>query len=183
MGEGATQKEKTLRAFGAYLDLLDTAEWMRSYMRGQLESFDLTMGGFRLLEMLYREGPMSVPAAAEKRGCKRQNMDVIVGRLEERGWVRREVSRLPPSEIKESRLPKAQRGQKREGRRVGIVGLTPLGRKFIGIVFPKHAKVVKALMRVLDAREQESLSRVCRKLREGDVLKFASEMMHEDVEE
>jgi MarR family 2-MHQ and catechol resistance regulon transcriptional repressor len=183
MGERPTQREKTQRAFRAYVDLLDTAEWMRSYMRGPLESFDLTMGGFRLLEMLYREGPTSVVAAAEKRGCQRQNLDVIITRLEERGWVRRTVTTRPPVEIKKSHLPRAKRGRKREGRRVGIVSLTPRGEKFVGQVFPKHAKVVKALMRVLDGREQESLSRLCRKLREGDVLKFASEMMHVDVEE
>jgi len=42
---------------------------------------------------------------------------------------------------------------------------------------------VKALTRVLDAREQESLSRLCRKLREGDVLKFVAEITHEDGED
>ena len=183
MGKRPTQKEKTQRAFRAYLDLLDTAEWMRSYMRGPLESFDLTMGGFRLLEMLYRDGPVSVPVAAERRGCKRQNMDVIVTRLEERGWVRRTVVTHSPAEIKESHLPKVKRGKPREGRRVGMVSLTPLGKKFIGNVLPNHAKVIKALMRALDGREQESLSRLCAKLREGDILKFASEMTHEDAEE
>jgi hypothetical protein len=54
MSNQRTQKEKTLLAFRAYLDLLDTAEWLRGYMRAPLESFDLTMGGFRLLELLYR---------------------------------------------------------------------------------------------------------------------------------
>ena len=38
-------------------------------------------------------------------------------------------------------------------------------------------------MRVFDGREQESMSRVCRKLREGDVVKFVSELTHEDVED
>ena len=57
------------------------------------------------------------------------------------------------------------------------------GEKFIGNVLPKHSKLVKALMRVLDAREKQSLSRICRKLREGDVLKFVSEITHEDVED
>ena len=152
MGKRPTQKEKTQRAFRAYLDLLDTAEWMRSYMRGPLESFDLTMGGFRLLEMLYRDGPVSVPVAAERRGCKRQNMDVIVTRLEERGWVRRTVVTHSPAEIKESHLPKVKRGKPREGRRVGMVSLTPLGKKFIGNVLTKHAKVIKALMRALGRR-------------------------------
>ncbi len=61
MSNQRTQKEKTLLAFRAYLDLLDTAEWLRGYMRAPLESFDLTMGGFRLLELLYREGALTIP--------------------------------------------------------------------------------------------------------------------------
>jgi len=61
--------------------------------------------------------------------------------------------------------------------------LTPQGKKFIAIVFPSHAKVAKALMRAIDSRERDSLSRICRKLREGDALRFRPEMIHEDVEE
>jgi DNA-binding MarR family transcriptional regulator len=178
-----TQKEKTQRAFRVYLDLLDTAEWLRGYMRGPLESFDLTMGGFRLLELLYREGALTVTMAAEKRGCRRQNIDVLVAQLEERGWVRRMIVTLPPVEFEESHLPKAERGKRREGRRVAVLGLSRLGKKFIGNLLPKHGKLVKALTRVLDGREQESLSRLCRKLREGDVVKFYSEITHEDQEE
>jgi|ERR1039458_4538835 hypothetical protein len=68
MSHRPTQKEKTQRAFRGYLDLIDTAEWMLGRMRGQLESFDLTMG-FRLLEMLYREG-------AGKRSCRRREARV-----------------------------------------------------------------------------------------------------------
>jgi DNA-binding MarR family transcriptional regulator len=178
-----TQKEKTQRAFRTYLDLLDTAEWLRRYMRGPLESFVLTMGGVRLLELLYRKESLSVPEAAYMRGCQRQNMDAIVARLEERGWVSRTVEEYEPAEIEESRLPKAMRGRPREGRRIGVVRLTRLRRKFIGDVFPRHAKVVKALMRVLDAREKDFLSRICRKLRAGDGLKFYSEMTHQDEDE
>ena len=36
--------------------------------------------------------------------------------------------------------------------------LTPLGKEFIGNVLPNHSKLVKALMRVLDTREKQSLS-------------------------
>jgi DNA-binding MarR family transcriptional regulator len=183
MSSQPTQKEKTLLAFRAYLDLLDTAEWLRGYMRAPLESFDLTMGGFRLLELLYREGPLTMPMIAERRGCRRQSLDAIIAQLEERGWVRRTMVTYPPAEIEKSRLPKSRRRKRREGRRVGVVGLTRLGKKFIGNVLPRHSKLVKSLLRVLDAREKQSLSRICRKLREGDVLKFVSEITHEDVEE
>ncbi|MGA8366768.1 MAG: MarR family winged helix-turn-helix transcriptional regulator [Candidatus Acidiferrales bacterium] len=174
------EKKKTVRAFRAYLDLLDTAEWMEGEMRGQLDTFDLTMGGFRVLEMLDREGPMLLLDAAKKCQCTRQNMAVIVERLEGLGWLRHEVAPLPAAEIKASRMPKAKRDEPRTGRSVSMLRLTAEGERHIRDVLPRHAKVVKALMRALNVREQEMLSRLLRKLREGDVLKFYSEMTHED---
>ena len=143
----------------------------------------MTYSGLRVLEMLYREGRMAMGDVARARQCNRQNLDVIVARLEERGWVRRTLYRLPPVEIKESLIPRARRGVPRLGRRIAVVSLTPAGEKFVGNILPRHAKVVKAFMRALMGREQKSLSRLCRKLRERDVLKFVSEMTHEDVEE
>ena len=179
MGRRPTQKERRDRAFRAYLDLLDTAEWMKSQMRGQLELFDMTYAGLRVLEMLYREGRMAMADVARARQHARPNLEVIVRRLEEHGWVRREFRRLPPVKRRESRIPKRLRGKPRVGRRVAMVGLTPAGAEFVGNVLPRHAKVVKAFMRALGGREQKTLSRICGKLREGDVLKFATEMMYE----
>jgi len=178
-----TQREKTLRAFRAYLDLLDTAEHMRSALRGQLASFDLTIRGFRLLETLYRDGPTLMTVAAKKLNCKRQNVDVILARLEARGWVVREIRERPPVEIDEARVAKEKRSQERRGRRITLLRLTPEGEKFIGIVFPKHGKAVKSLMRALEGREQETLSKLLRKLKEGDGVKSAKEMWKMDGDE
>lgn len=182
MSRWPSQKEKTVRAFQAFLDVMDTADWFKNELRGPLESFDLTMGGFRLLEMLYREGALTVPDVARRRLCTRQNINFVIASLEERGWVRQMVVRVPAAAIKESRLSKLRRGIRRDGPRVSVVGLTKSGKNFAGNVLPRHVKVIKALMRALEGREQESLSKMCRKLREGDVVKFVSEIMHEDVE-
>jgi MarR family transcriptional regulator, 2-MHQ and catechol-resistance regulon repressor len=176
-----THKEKTQRAFRAYVDLIDTGEWLKGELRGPLESFDVTMGEFRLLELLYREGRLPVMDLARKRRAKRQNLVVITDRLGERGWVRRRWTRLPPMEFhKGSHVAKARLSEPRVGRRVSMVSLTKSGEKFVGNVLPRHSKLVKSLMRVLDAREQDTLSRICRKLREGDVLKFIREIRMED---
>ncbi|MGD0403149.1 MAG: MarR family transcriptional regulator [Candidatus Acidiferrales bacterium] len=171
-----SQRGKTLRAFGAYLDLLDTAERMRSELRGQLDGFGLTVRGFRLLEILYREGPMLTVAVAEKLECSRQNVDFLLERLEARGWVRRFRRPLRSDELEERRQARERRHRQAKGRSVGVLRLTAEGNKFIGTVFPKHAKVVKSLMRVLDGREQQTLSRLLQKLREGDIVKFVREI-------
>jgi len=176
-----THKEKTQRAFRAYVDLIDTADWLKSELRGPLESFDVTMGEFRFLDLLYREGKLTMADLSRRRRVKRQNIVVVTERLRERGWVRRRWVRLPAAEFtKQSHVAKARLGEDREGRRASMVSLTKLGEKFVGNVLPRHSKLVKSLMRAIDAREQETLSRICRKLREGDVLKFVREIRMED---
>ncbi|MFY9691180.1 MAG: MarR family transcriptional regulator [Candidatus Acidiferrales bacterium] len=182
MSRPPTQRQKTQRAFRAYLELIDTAAWLKREMRAPLDFFELTFEGFRVLELLYREGALTVPDVGRRTEHKRQNLQVIIRRLEEPGWVRRMVVRLPPVEFKDSHLPKSKKDE-HEGRIVHVVGLTARGKRFIGNVLPRHTKVVRALMRALDAREQDSISRVCRKLREGDVLKFVKELRSEDAED
>jgi len=174
-----TPKEKTQKAFRAYLDLLDTADWLKGELRMPLEAFDLTMPGFRLMELLNREGAQKVVTLAERAGVRRQATDQAIKRLERRHWVRRAIVALPAVGFQESHLPKAKEGEARNGRRVQVIGLTKLGKKFMKDVLPRHSKMVKSLLRVLDSREQETLSRICRKLREGDVMKFVRELTME----
>jgi DNA-binding MarR family transcriptional regulator len=181
MSHRLTQKEKTQRAFQAYLDLLDAAEWFKAQLRAPLESFDLTMEGFRLLAVLYREGALPIAEVARRRGCSIQNMHAVVARLEARRWVGRAIVSLPPAEIAENRLPVTRRGGQRAGRKIAVVGLTKPGKKFIGEVLPSHSKMVKALMRAISGRQQRILSAICRQLRAGDIVKFVREIRMEEV--
>jgi DNA-binding MarR family transcriptional regulator len=172
-----------LRAYRAYLDLLDTAVWFRGEMAKQLRSFDLTMGGFRILEMIHRDGPMSVVAAATRMRCERPNVEAMIDRLVEQGWLRRVNTSLPPVDIKPSHIAIARRGLPRRGRRITLLRLTPSGREAFENVFPHHVKVVKSFMRVLDGHEQETLSRLLQKVREGDILRLLQEIRMRVAEE
>lgn len=71
----------------------------------------------------------------------------------------------------------------KEGRPVVALQLTPVGDALIADVIRKHEKAVKAYLRVLDGREQQRLSKLCRKLRKGDAMKFLRELMMEEAEE
>ena len=173
-----TQAEKTVRALEVYLELLDAAEYMRRWMRPPLDAFDLTMERFRLLVYLCRDGAMPMTMAAKKLQLRRGNVNRVVEPLEERGFVQRQTRRYAAAERKASKLSKAEREEERGGREFVLVRLTTRGRQFLECVLPRHAKVVKALMRALDGREQETLGELCRRLRAGDALKFASEMTH-----
>jgi len=170
--------EKTQRAFGAYTDLMEAADWLRERLRGQLAFFDMTPGQFRILEMLRREGPTHQAAIAHRLGCSDATMAWMIKRVERKGWVWREAELLPSV-----RGETDGTGAATVGRRVVVVCLTEKGEERIAYVYSKHVKVVKADMRVLEGREQETLSRVCRKLRQGDVMKFVAEITHEDREE
>lgn len=180
-GKRISSLGKTLRSYRAYLDLVETAEWIQVMLRAEIERFGLTPGGFRVLDLLFREGPMRLSALAKKRHCQRQNVEVIVDGLEARGWVSREIAVLPPVETRATRLAKNKRGRAPQGRRIGIVRLTPEGDSFLVDFYPSYTKLVKALLRILDGREQETLSRLCRKLREYSMLKFFRELRRVDA--
>lgn len=169
------KSEKPLRAFRVYIELMETTAWLRTWMQGPFEQFDLTPLSFRILMLLYEEGPTRMVEVARRMRFRRPNLDKALRRLEERGWVRRLMVTLPkakrPQKRSETRLLRTAR--RRWG--VGVVTLTPEGEKFIASAFPQQAKVLKALMRALHGREQQLLVEIW-KLRAGAILKFMSEI-------
>jgi len=171
-----TPKEKTDRAFRAYLDLLDAADHMRARVYGQLATYDLTMRGFRLLELLHRQGPTLGMDVARMFRWQRRNLDTIVKGLADNGWVKAKRFRIQDLENAGLEVPEG------DGRPLLLLSLTKEGVAFAARFLPRHAKVVRAYMRALDGRQQQTLSELCRKVRDGDVTKFISEMEHEDVE-
>ena len=117
----------------------------------------------------------------KRRRCSRQAFDRLIKPLEERLWVKYEVfAREPVNEWEDAHLAKKLEGQPRRGRRMGRLSLTPEGKKFVHAIFPRHAKLVFAFMRALSMREQDTLIRVCRKLRDGNVVKLLDEMTMEE---
>ena len=189
-GEGGPRARRTKAgiperrecAFGAYLDVLETAAWFRYQVEPQLADFGLNLERFRVLETLYREGPMTTVELGKRRCCARQTLFGLAGRLATDGLVEIERETLAPAEIPEAKLRKEKRGGGRVGRRMATVRLTAEGEKLMAEVRRRHAKLVYALMRALDMREAERLSRMCQKIREGDPLRLIKELIMEDVD-
>lgn len=163
------ERFKTGRAFAAYVDLLDAADSVRDRMSRHLETLDLTMMQFRVLETLARNGPQYQQVLSRKFRCPKDQVASVLRSLEGCGYVRKEAARLAQTSAEGWVNPRNAAKMKRapRGRPVKLVRLTTEGEKLIGYVFPKHAKVVKAEMRVLEGREQATLSRLCRKLKDG----------------
>jgi predicted ATP-grasp superfamily ATP-dependent carboligase len=92
------QRGKTERAFQAYVELMDAAERLRNFMARKLETFDLTMVQFRVLEMVYHKGPRYQEAISRRLGCSKQNIRLVLDRLERAGWIKRVKARLPATQ-------------------------------------------------------------------------------------
>jgi len=183
MDDYRSPKVRTERALRGYRELLDAADWLKREVRMPLESFELTLAEFRLLDVLYREGALPVVELARRRGSEWHHVCDLIQQLERRGWLRRAKAALQPVDFKRAHLAKSRRNEERRGRRLIVVGMTTEGKRFLRYVLSIHGKLVTAMMRALDAREMDSLFRICRKLREGNPVRFFRELRNEDEEE
>jgi len=162
---------------------MDAADWLRGEMSDQLATFDLTMMQFRVMEALFRGGPQYQQLLSQRFDCSKQNIARVLKRLLKAGAVRSDRCRLPSRPTEGAAREAWKRaGLRWQGRWISLLTLTPKGKRFIARVIGKHKKVVKAWMRVLDAREQQTLGRLCRRLREGDVVKFVKDIRVMDRE-
>jgi MarR family transcriptional regulator, 2-MHQ and catechol-resistance regulon repressor len=108
---------------------------------------DLTPSQFAVLEALYHLGSMNQGQISAKVLKSGGNMTTVVDNLERDGLVRRERST--------------------HDRRVVQVHITQAGRRKIEAVLPGHIAALVEEFSVLSAREQETLSRLCKKLGKG----------------
>jgi DNA-binding MarR family transcriptional regulator len=163
---------KTMRAYSAYLELRDTAAWMNEELTAQLRNHDMTMLGFRVLNLL-RRGPQYLEEMSRQLNCEKAHVAKVLKRLRASGWVkgwRRRIYRANASDEATE-----HGGAKPRGRLVKLVGFTNYGRERFKWIHAKHVKLAKALLRALEGREQLTLTRLCMKLRRGNVLQFALE--------
>lgn len=137
-----TKEEK--RALDAYITLMRAAESVTARTTKPMGAHDLTVSQFGALEALYHLGPLQLNELARKLLKTSGNITLVVENLRKRGLVSRE------------RLE--------DDRRCVVVTLTPRGRKLIERVFPEVLRAIVAAMGTLDAREQEELHRLARKL-------------------
>jgi MarR family 2-MHQ and catechol resistance regulon transcriptional repressor len=157
------QVKKTHLALAAQTSMIQARESMAVMQSRQLESFELTVSQFRVMETLLRGGPMCQSDLSALLFWGHSNTHFLVSKLE--GWGL--VVRKPEERDK----------------RVATIHLTPEGKKLIAEAFPLHAMLVRAQMSVLETREQETLCRLCMKLSQGDPGRFILELASSAREE
>jgi len=139
--KGTGREEKTLNAF---IKLMRASESINNRLNRQLSDNDLTISQFGVLEALYHLGALNQKSLAEKLLKSGGNITLVIDNLEKNGWVERQ------------RNP--------EDRRSVLIHLTPEGEKLIKDYFPRHLDHIMEEFDVLNPKELEQLSSICKKL-------------------
>ena len=142
--QNGTVGKKERRALNAYVTLMRAAESVTHRTHRHLSSSGLTLSQFAVLEALFHLGPLSQKEIGKKILRSSGNITMVIDNLEKRGF--------------------AERRRSKTDRRYFIVHLTTRGKKLIGNIFPQHAGLITNEMSVLSAGEQETLSKLCKKL-------------------
>lgn len=133
-----------VRALNAFIALSRAADSVTARTQAEISKAGLTEGQFGVLEALYHLGPLCAAELAEKVLRSRGNLTLVIANLERDGLVAR-TTRV-------------------EDRRYRTVELTAKGRRLVGGMFPRHARLVARTFAALESGEQDELRRLCRKL-------------------
>ena len=128
-----------VRALNAFIALSRAAETVTARTQAEIAKADLTESRFGVLEALYHLGPLCAAELAVKVLRSRGNLTLVIANLERDGLVERTT-------------------------RYRTVELTARGRRLVGGMFPRHARLVTRALGALSPREQDELRRLCRKL-------------------
>lgn len=144
MGTHYRGTDSEVRALDTFIKLSRAADSLGVHLQQSYSDMGLTTSQFGTLETLFHLGPLCQSEIGKKILRSSGNITLVIDNLEKRGLVRRE---------------------REEGdRRRVSVHLTDEGRALISRVFPEHAASITTAMNVLTPEEQESLSRLCKKL-------------------
>ena len=143
---------KTTQKYGKKADLALTM-WVKlvratstfgKLTQENIKTFGLTEPQFGVLECLGHLGRLTLGELSRKQLVSSANITCVVDNLEKEGLVERKRSA--------------------RDRRTIVAQLTPKGKRLFTTIFEKHAKHVASLAAVLTEEEQETLSRLLKKL-------------------
>jgi MarR family 2-MHQ and catechol resistance regulon transcriptional repressor len=144
MGTHYDGRPGEVRALDAYIKLTRAASSLDARLAPRLADVGLTPTQLGVLEALLHLGALGQRTLGAKLLSSGGNITTVVDNLERRGLVRRE--------------------RRDDDRRHVTVHLTPEGRRLISKVFPGHVRAIVAAFSALTAAEQETLSRLAKKL-------------------
>ncbi|MFA6197285.1 MAG: MarR family winged helix-turn-helix transcriptional regulator [Sulfurimonas sp.] len=135
------------KAMTTWIQLFRSYNKIRAKESLYIQSFDLTMNQFQILEVLYHRGDLSIGAITKLTMGTPGNVTVVVRNLKRDGFI----SVIPHSKDK----------------RTSILSITPKGEDVIEKLFPDHAKNLESYFEVLKYDEMETLFNLLRKLQKS----------------
>lgn len=112
-----------------------------------IQSFDLTMNQFQVLEVLYHRGDLNIGSITKLTMSTPGNITVVVKNLKRDGLI---VSL-----------------QDENDKRASILSITPKGKEIIEQLFPQHAQNFEEYFKVLSTEEMETLFELLKKLQKA----------------
>ncbi|MCX6075868.1 MAG: MarR family transcriptional regulator [Campylobacterales bacterium] len=138
---------RTDKAMTTWIQLFRSFNKIRAKESIYIQSFDLTMNQFQVLEVLYHRGDLSVGAITKLTMGTPGNVTVVVRNLKRDGFI----SVIPHSKDK----------------RTSMLSITPKGKDVIEKLFPEHAKNLESYFEVLSDDEMDTLFNLLRKLQKS----------------
>jgi MarR family 2-MHQ and catechol resistance regulon transcriptional repressor len=127
-----------------WIALNRTTTRLHEPLRRQVETHELTLTEFGVLEALLHNGPLPHGDIADRVLLANSSITYVIDKLEERGLLRRR--------------------QSDEDRRQTLAALTSAGRAKIEAVFPEHAALIDDLMADLSLEEKRTAASVLRRV-------------------
>lgn len=131
-------------ALDTYIKFYRAADSLEARMMRRAVLEDLTGTQFGVMETLLHLGPMCQSEIGGKLLKSGGNITLVIDNLEKRGLVRRQTNQ--------------------KDRRMTDVSLTSKGEEQIKRIFPEQVKIIVEEFGSLTAEEQQTLSRLCKKL-------------------
>lgn len=144
MGSRYQGTETEALALNSYIKLQRAADSVSGRAHRHIAQENLSTSQFGVLECLYHLGPLCQRDIGRKILKSSGNISTVIDNLEKRGYVVRQRSSTD--------------------RRYISVALTEPGRALIAEAFPRHVEEIVANLEKLTPREQQQLSRLCKKL-------------------
>jgi len=135
------------KAMQTWIQLFRLFNKIRAKESFYINSFDVTMNQFQVLEVLYHRGDLSVGAITKLTMGTPGNVTVVVKNLKRDGLI---------SSVSDSK-----------DKRSSILSITQSGKEIIEKLFPNHAQNLEKCFEVLDDEEMETLFTLLRKLQKA----------------
>lgn len=139
--------QKAALSMKTWMQVFRTYNKIRAKELVYIQSFDLTMHQFQVLEVLYHKGDLNIGSITKLTMSTPGNITVVVKNLKRDGLI---VSL-----------------QDENDRRASILSITQKGKDIIEKLFPQHAKNFEEYFKVLDKQELETLYTLLKKVQKS----------------